>query len=74
MLTLCQFFLDLSRRPPRRRSPAPLLTTEEDAIRDMYFSRETPEIDPALVDRLLWWEGVTPPAREARMRAEPAGA
>lgn len=73
VLTLCQFLLDLTRRPARS-SPAPLLATEEDTIHDLYFSRETPEIDPALVDRLLWWEGVTPPPREDRMRAEPSAA
>ena len=74
MLTLCQFLLDLTRRPTRSTAVL-VLASEEDAIREMYFSRETFDIDPALVDRLLWWEGVAPPPRsEARMRVEPAAA
>jgi hypothetical protein len=75
VLTLCQFLLELTRRPIRASPTRSSVASEEDAIREMYFSRETFDIDPALVERLLWWEGVAVPlAAEDRMRAKSVAA
>lgn len=66
MRTICDIVLDLV--SPRR---APQLLSEEAAICDLYFSTDERSVDLGLVERLLWWEGIEPPAREMlRVRAE----
>ena len=64
MRTICDIVLDLI--SPRR---GPQLLSEEAAIRDLYFSDRRD--DSALVERLLWCEGIEPPAPEKlRLRAD----
>lgn len=67
MRTICDFVLYLI-SPPRK----PRQLSEEDAIRALYFAGAAREVDHGLVERLLWWEGVEPPApgEVARVRAD----
>lgn len=66
MRTICDLFLEIL---SPRRTPRELLS-EEGAIRALYFGSAA-SVDPGLVERLLWWEGVEPPTLEMhRVRAD----
>jgi hypothetical protein len=44
--------------PARERG----MDDEAAAIMDLYFRERSDPVDPGLVERLLWWEGVELPA------------
>lgn len=65
MRTICDIILDLI---SPRRAPQPL--SEEAAVQALYFAGRD-GVDPGLVERLLWWEGIEPLAAEmVRLRAD----
>ncbi len=62
MLGLCEFLRSFTARPapPSYEHPT---DDEAAAIVDLYFREHSEPVDPGLLERLLWWEGVELPAR-----------
>ena len=58
MLGLCDMVLRLLAREPSTTRRA---QTEAAAIAELYYQRSPGlHVDPGLVERLLWWEGIDP--------------